>query len=143
MDEITMPDFDEWGRNIYHKVTESYKSWSIGISNIYSNYHPKEDLKQAFEQGRALGAREAICSNQEWWEQIDEDKEEQQRLSELMQKEDKDILPKLIDKKHPDLVQVLNPKSGCYTVINRRLGRVIGTKCGGKPFKNIPIVGKD
>lgn len=56
-------------------------------------------------------------------------------------------LQKLIDDyivSHPELdipiVQIKNPRSGCYIAINRVAGTIIGSSCGGQSFKNIPII---
>lgn len=93
---ITMPDFDQWGLNI---VSERNNGWS-DISDA---------LKQAFDQGRALGNREAICTTQDWWEEQDNDDawidahEATQEKLEI-------------------LVQVFNPKNKLYYLINKSSG---------------------
>jgi hypothetical protein len=37
-------------------------------------------------------------------------------------------------------VQLLNPKSKYYVKVDRKLGRIVGYKKDGKPYKNVPIV---
>ena len=37
-------------------------------------------------------------------------------------------------------VQTLNPKSKTYVKIDRKLGKILGHKRGGKPYKNIIIL---
>ena len=38
-----------------------------------------------------------------------------------------------------DLVQILNPKTGCYVVVDREKGQVVSHKKSKGPYKNIPI----
>lgn len=108
MTDIKMPDFEEWAKNTY---------------GVYKEI--QEALKQAFEQGRSLGRREA---GDLWWKQIDKDRQEQTRLSELTAAA------------QPNIVQYLDRSSGCYIAINKITGKRFARKCGGKPFVNIPIV---
>jgi hypothetical protein len=41
-----------------------------------------------------------------------------------------------------DLVQVRNPKTNRYILIDRDKGQIIGRKDEGGPYKGIPIVGR-
>ncbi len=52
MSKITIPDFKQWAKQL------TYGRHDSAIT---------EALKQAFEQGRALG------TTQEWWEPVDKD----------------------------------------------------------------------
>ncbi len=56
-----MPDFHKWAINI------------TGLHCVYRLAATEEALEQAFQQGRVLGSREAICTTQEWWEEVDDD----------------------------------------------------------------------
>ena len=80
MDEITLPDFKDWADIVYSRRKDT-----------------EEALKQAFEQGVALGARianeqsqafgEAVHEvDQEWFDAIDKDQQEQERLSKLIER---------------------------------------------------------
>lgn len=115
-DEVVMPDFKTWGENT-------------------SRGNVEQALRQAFDQGRALGFREgrAINNTQEWWEYMDDDEEYQAMLADEIQEQDIAIL------KGSGLYQYLDTASGCYVAIKR--GREVGRNCGGKPFRDIPIVG--
>lgn len=42
-------------------------------------------------------------------------------------------------KKEKDIVQVENPKSGCYVKIDKSEGKIISYKKTEGPYKNIPI----
>ncbi len=57
-----MPDFEAWGKSL---------DW---YEDGQEDSRIADALKQAFDQGRALGNREAICTTQEWWEEQDSDK---------------------------------------------------------------------
>lgn len=71
MTQITMPDFYKWAI----KVT--------GLHCVYRLVGTQDALKQAFDQGYALGFREgelkgqkdSLTNTQEWWEPQDSDKE--------------------------------------------------------------------
>ncbi len=56
---MEMPDFEKWGHSL---------EWHEGFD---SSGHIAQALKQAFDQGRVLGQREALCNTQEWWEHQD------------------------------------------------------------------------
>ncbi len=58
MSNITMPDFKQWAKTIH---------------TIHRQELIEEVLKLVFNQGRALGNREAICTTQEWWQDVDND----------------------------------------------------------------------
>lgn len=132
MNDITMPDFDRWAELL---ITHN------SVKEI------SQALKQAFEQGQALGDREGFLRGekhildlqhtqsqafvQEWWETLDKDLEEQQRLE------------KMIDVNHPDVMQYLDKASGCYVAINKDTKKEIGRSCGGKPFPDLNIITKD
>lgn len=62
--DITMPDFEEW----------SIRLLEAGENNLDGMEYA---LKQAFEQGRALGRGE----QQEWWEQQDSDYQDNALIS--------------------------------------------------------------
>lgn len=64
MTKIVMPNFDEWATSF---------TWSPEPDGLSVEQRFAIALRQAFDQGRALGAREALCSNQEWWKDEDED----------------------------------------------------------------------
>ncbi len=55
MTTITMPDFHKWGYIVTSDVIHRYES--AGVTN---NTYVIDALQQAFNQGRALGRREAI-----------------------------------------------------------------------------------
>lgn len=129
--EITMPNFEHWATSI---LTSKDKLLEIA-----------QALEQSFNQGRSLGYREGLDDEYSnvWWKSIDRDINEQARLNEISENEAKEFSEKVLDSKNNNLVQYKEKSSGCYVAIQRTTGKEIGRKCGGKPFKNIPIIRKD
>ena len=107
--KITMPDFEEWAEVMT----------GTPINKGYARSIIAPALKASFEQGRALGNREAICTTQEWWEEQDNDAAWIDANETTLEQIHREIL-----------VQVFNPKSRLYYLINKESGTV--SECGSK-----------
>ncbi len=111
----TMPDFEEWVKNLVFEYVD------------YECYHGRveEALKQAFDQGYALGYRGGkrdgyylgsqsdITNTQEWWEDQDNDAAWVNAHEPTLEEVDREIL-----------VQVRNPRNKMYYLINKESGTI-------------------
>ncbi len=93
-----MPNFSEYADNL------------IGRNKEYVT----AELKTLFDKGYQLGRQEGEDSTQDWYSSIDTDETEHDRL-----------LTQVL--KSEDVVQVKNPKTGRYTVIDKCRGLIVGS----------------
>ncbi len=107
MSTITLPDFDEMAQLLVIRYACSMTPIEQGIA---------EELKAMFDQGRALGNREAICNTQEWWQEQDNDEG-------WIKAQDTASEPRA-----EILVQLYSPRSKKYYLINKESG--IMSECG-------------
>jgi hypothetical protein len=108
----TMPNFKEWGERT-------------------SRGNVEEALKQAYDQGYALGYRDAVevHTQEEWYEAIDGD------VAEYTRWQDNEVLEGCKE----GVIQKKDVASGCYVARYVATGIEIGRRCGGQPFANIQI----